>query len=409
MDARRWRIAAVLGGVGSSLAVLLPLFVLIALDGSVQVAAFAAAAYTLGALSANLALWGRLADRLRNPRRLVIAGVTLQSASLFVLALFPREWEVIGFAVMLGAVSVAAEAAFMRLVVGDLTDRARNEATITYTRLVQLGSMFGFGLAAVGVRVLQEFVDPGVALRLAVATMAVAILAELAIVLSTLRRRAPAVSEGGAPQAVDAASNYTQTWDAGRLREGADAGLSDSLRLLLVSLFVLHVGFALHSGVFPQYLSREAELGAAEAMTVLLGGSVMTTLTIVRIGSWLRTIPAVRIQTAAGAARTVLFATFAALAVFPGANASVAAVAALYLVNQVVWGAVVPAHTQRITELAPPERRGEVLALYGAAVGGGATAGTVLAGVTAAAIGFPFTFAAAAVITAIATVALLRW
>lgn len=419
MDRRRWRVAAVLGGAGDSIATLLPLFALVALDQSVQVAASAGAAYTFGALIGNALFWGRLADRVRSPRALVIAGTGVQGAALLGLALFPDVASIVVLAAVLGLVSVSMDGALMRLVAGDLADRARTHAVLLFTRLIEVGVLAGFVLAAVALPLLNAAVSDETALRVTVGALGAAILAESALAASTVGRRrvAPALTS----TVTDLArSGVFVLWSgaAGPMQRAlrlpgapgpAATRLSDSLRLLLVAVFVLFLGFALHSGVFAVYLRAEADLPDGAIMAVLLGGAFTTAVAMHRVSGWLRTLPAAPVQVAAGTVRAVIFAGYAALALEPGAAWSIAAVIALFFVSQTAWGALVPANTARVSALAPPARRGEVVAYFSAAAAGGAVVGATIAGTVADSVGFEVSFAAAAVVTGLASVLLGRW
>jgi hypothetical protein len=417
MGQPRWRAAVLLGGMGNAIASILPLFALVALDQPVQVAAGAVAAYTLGTLGANLLVWGRLADRVRYPRALVVAGTAARGVLMLGVAVFPQAAGILALSLVLGASAVSADGALVRLVAGGLDRASRAAAMFTYSHLGQRGVLLGLAATSVALPLLRTSVDEVLALRIAVGGLGVVVLVQAAIALSTVgfERAAPRLSEAlfdlgrsGVMVLWSGAAGPVQRV----LRTGAPrraAGLPDSLRLMFASLAVLHLGFAVHSGVFAVYLRGEAGLSNALVVGVLLGGAVMTDFTISRVGRWLETIPAVQVQVAASALRAAIFLLFGLLAFAPAEAWSLAGVTLLYLLGQMCWGGIVPAHARRLADLAPESRRAEVMALHGAATGAGGVLGAALAGAVAAGLGFPITFALAAVLTVLGAVLLLRW
>jgi len=399
VDDPRWRAGVVLGGMGNAVASLLPLFALFALELPVAVAAGTVSAYMLGTLVANLLLWGRLADRVRSPRALVIAGTAAKGALLLAAAVFPARIGILALSALLGAFAVSADGALMRLVVGNLDQPARVSAVLRYTRLVQRGALAGLAFTTLLLPPLREALDEQLALRVAIGALGVLTLGQSVLAATTIgfSRAAPRLG-----QAVTdlAASGVLVAWSGAfgpveavlRLaRPGmaaARARLSDSLRLMFLSLFVLHLGFAMHGGIFALYLRQEAQLANGAVVGVLLAGAVMTDFTVGRVSRWLESVPAVQLQVSASAVRAGLYVAFALLAIRPLAAWSIAAIVAAYLVNQMAWGIIVLAHVRRLADLAPPARRAVVMAYHGASTGGGAVIGVAVAGAIAGASGF---------------------
>lgn len=421
MGRPRWRAAVTLGGMGDSILALLPLFVIGALQQPVEVAAGATAAYTFGAMLGHVFLWGRLADRTAHLRAQVILGTTIQGALMVGLGLFPTLAGIVALSAVLGLFAVSMDSALMRLVAADLAPKPRTVAVLRFARLVERGALLGLLVTAVALPLLRLGVDDATALRTVVVALGIIILAESLLVATAtgpLLPRAPTVASVATSLATDGllvlwagATGPVQQLIrvTGGRREPSEAGFPDTLRLLLINLVVLHLGFALHSGVFAVYLRKEAGLASGGVAAILLAGSVMTNLTIPRVSEWLQTIPAVQVQAGAALARAAIFGGYAALALAADASWSLAGVAVLYLFGQMCWGAVVPANTVRVSTLAPPRRRAQAMSLFSGATASGTVIGTSIAGSLAATGGFPVTFAAAASVTLLAMAFLLRW
>lgn len=420
MSRPRWRAAVTLGGMGDSILALLPLFVIGALKQPVEVAAGAAAAYTFGAMLGHVFLWGRLADRTAHPRAQVILGTAVQGSLLVGLGVFPTLAGIVAISAVLGLFAVSMDSALMRLVTADLAPKPRTVAVLRFARLVERGVLLGLLVTAVALPLLRLGVDDAIALRAVVVALGAIILAE-SLIVATATGPLPS-----APTVVSVAANLAADgllvlWSGASgpvqqlirvtvgSREPSDTWFPDTLRLLLINLVVLHLGFALHSGIFAVYLHKEGGLASGAVAAILLGGSVMTNLTIPRVSEWLQTIPAVQVQAGAAGARAVLFGGYAALALAADAPWSLAGVALLYLLGQMCWGAVLPANTVRVSTLAPPGRQARAMSLFSGATGSGTVIGTTLAGTLAASVGFPVTFAAAAGVTLVAVALLLRW
>ena len=418
LDRSRWRVAVVLSGMGDAVQGLLPLFAFIALGQSVQVSAAAGAAYVGGTLAGNLLLWGKLADRVRQPRALIIAGTGTHGGMILGVALFPEVAGIIALAGLLGFIAVSMDGGVMRLVLGDLPDADRARAVVRYSQLLQIGLLLGFALAAGGAALLVTVMDGRSVLRVVMGILGGAVLLQSALVASTIgrRRAAPRVSSAVTDLATD---GVLVLWNgsAGNMlrilrlspRPAAENQLSDSLRLLLVIMVVLFLGFSLHAGVFSLYLRIEAGLTDGAVLGIILAGSLMTSMAVPRAGAWLDAIPAVQLQSAAVAIRAVCYAGFAVLSLEASAGWSIAAVGVTYLLSQTAWGILVPANATRIAELAPSVRRGEVTAYFNAAAAVGVVVGSTIGGVVAENVGFPALFAASAGVTILATFLLLRW
>lgn len=414
---RRWRASMILSGVSKTTILVLPLYVVGALGQGVGVAATAVAAFTFGAMIANLLLWGRLADRTSYPRALAAVGAFLYGLALIGAGLFPEFAGIIGLAVLLGAFSVAADGALVRLAAGQLPPLERTAAVLGYARRLEVGALFGlFGLA-VALPLLDQYIDQSTALRVGMTAIGVAAIAQagLSAWVSGTPARAPNTVAGLAGDglyvvwASVAGTLRTVRWGEGSRGSGpGSAALPDALKLMLTNLAILYMGFALHGSVFAVYLSSEAGLSAGFVLGLFTVGAFLANVTILRVNSWLTVVPPVQVQAGVGVVRVVLFAGFAALAFASGAAWSIVLVLVLFLVSQVSWGAIIPANTARVTDLAPNSRRAEVMSYYNAALSAGLVMGALAAGPLAA-IDYAFAFGAAAVATALSVVLLLRW
>jgi MFS family permease len=429
VDRRRWRLAMLLGGVGDTVGSLLPLFALGVVGTDVGEAAGTAAAYTFGSLAGNVLIWGRLADRVRSPRALIVGGTAVQGASLVWLAAFPTAVPLLGAAAGLGLFAVSMDAPLVRLVAGDLPPRERLRAAVRFASFVERGILVGLMFSALALPLLGRVTDEVAALRIAMAVIGGGVLLESALALSTITR------ERAAPRLADAISDLslsgavvvwagattpiqrvlrvapfpTGPFPTRRQSDAASDPLPESLTLMLVSLAVLHAGFAMQGNLMGLYLREEANLEDGAIVAIFLLGSALTNVAVDRVGVWLDRIPAVQVQVTTGAVRTVVFAIYAGLAVVADANWSLIALVFLFCISQLSWGAIVSANSRRFADLSPPSRRGEVAALQSGFVGSGIVAGAALGGAIAGAIGFPAMFATSALLALAGTVLLLRW
>jgi MFS family permease len=418
LDRTRWRVALQLGGMGDSVVALLPLFALTALDQSVGVAASTVSAYTAGSMIGHLFVWGRLADRLTSPRLLVIAGTAIQGALILLIAVAPGFAGIVAVSAVLGLFAVSMDGALTRLVVGDLAPRARVVAITTFASLLERGVLYGLALSTAALAVLSGVTSEATALRLVLATIGIAILVESAIALSTVGRQRAAPRLGAAIGDL-VRSGAVVIWGgaAGPVQRVLRVGpatvqgdrLPDSLRLMLVSLAILHTGYALQGSLIAIYLSDAAGLAGGATIAILLGGAVMSAFAATRVASWLETVPAVQIQLSAATVRVVSFAGFGLLAFAPDALGSIAVFGVVFLLSQLAWGAVIVANSQRFADLAPASRRAEVVALQNVSTGAGGVLGAALGAGVAQEVGFAEAFLVSAVLSAVGAYLLSRW
>src|SRR5690606_4760712 len=115
------------------------------------------------------------------------------------------------------------------------------------------------------------------------------------------------------------------------------------------------------------------------------------------------------VQMASGLLRVAAFGVLVFLAIVPDEWWSIGLAIAVVLVASVSWGGVTAASAARVTDLAPSDRRAEVMALYNAAIGAGTVVGGVIGAALLAGVGFAPAFGVAAVIVGVAVVMLHRW
>lgn len=418
LDRARWRVALQLGGMGDAVASLLPLFALTALDQSVGVAASTVSAYTAGSMVGHMFVWGRLADRITSPRLLVIVGTAVQGALILLIAVVPGFAGIVALSAILGLFAVSMDGALTRLVAGDLEPRARLAAITQFASLVERGVLYGLALSTAALALLAGATSEEVALRLVLAIIGVAILLESVIALTTVGTRRAAPRLGAAVGDLvrsgvvviwgGAAGPVQRVLRVGPATVGGDR-LPDSLRLMLVSLAILHGGYALQGSLIAIYLSEAAGLAGGPAIAILLAGAVMSAFAAARVAGWLDTVPAVQVQLGAAAVRFITFAGFGLTALAPAAFGSIALFTILFLVSQLGWGAVIVANSQRFADLAPASRRAEVVALQNVSTGIGGVVGAALGAGIAQEVGFAEAFFVSAVVAAVGAYLLSRW
>lgn len=418
---RRWSLVLLLGGIGDIVGSLLPLFIVTALELPVAVATSAVAAYTAGSLVAQLLLWGRLADRLDEPRILIILGTLGQGVLIVGLAVLPLSGGVVGLALVLGAVAVSMDGALLRLAVGSLEDRDRLRAASRFSILVQRGALVGLASSTVALALLPRWLDAEMALRVVLASVGGFVIVESLLVLNTtlgqraLPRLGRSIRELGEQGALllfsTAATPVQQLVRFRRLEASPRAGreqVSDTLLIMLAALAVVHFGYAMQGSLVAVYLRERADVPSSLVVAVLLGGSVMTSVGLSRISEWLEWVPPVQVQVLAAGVRALAFGLFALIATQPTLLVGIVGFVLSFLVSQLALGGVMASNARRLAALAPTSRRAEVAAWQSGAIGTGAVAGALLGGGIAGGFGYPPAFLTAAVIAGVGALVLLR-
>ena len=381
------------GMAGGATSPLIPLFTRV-LGGSVADVGIVAAASSIASVPAFMG-WGTLSDRLHRRKVFLLIGFLGLAVSLLAMGL-SRSVADFYLANLLVGVLGAASAPVGTVIILETTKEKDWAARIAvFSRIGGIGWVTGLGLGAAWLVVLP--LSEGSAMRgLFFAGAALALLSA-ALAWRWLDEPEEKVERRHI-------AFVDQHWRVERMRYLPMRLLhfldfrnhvhrrrrpSPTLRRYLATVFLLFSGFTGFYAVFPVYLRDVAGLSTSHVFLVFIASQVASAIAYGRVGRWVHTIGARRIQMYAAAARAVLFPAFLLLPLLPGGLGVVLAFALLvHAVVGVCWAAINVGGSTFVSELARPEERSSVLGAFNAVQGFGAILGPIVTGALAFAFGF---------------------
>lgn len=356
---------------------LLPAFLAVTLGaGAVGLGAMEGAAETIASF---LKLYsGKVADRLRRRKPLVVAGYGL-SGSVRPLIAFALSWPSVIALRLLDRVGKGIRSAPRDAIIADVTQpEARGRAYGVHRAMDNAGAVLGpavaAGLLALGVSVRGVFLAAAVPAALVIGVLVFGV---------REAPRAPAPVQGGA--GVSRAA-------LGRMGKG--------FRRLLAVVFV----FALANSSDAFILLRLTELGLGGEGVALawMAHNIVRTGVVYAGGGIADRVERRRLLGWGWAFYVLIYAGFALAT-------SLAMMIALLIVYALHYGAVEAAERALIADLAPPELRGSAFGWYHACVGFAALPASAAFGAIWAASGARWAFATGAIVAACAVIGLLAW
>jgi len=165
--------------------------------------------------------------------------------------------------------------------------------------------------------------------------------------------------------------------------------LSRSLRVYLLSVFLLFAGFTAFYGFFPILLRQAYVLSNPQVFAVFIASQVASTVLYVRVGKWVEDRGGRPMLISASLARCILFPAFLFVAFLPLPALGLFAVAlVLHAGIGACWAVINVSSTTIASRLAPEDMRGEALGAFNAVQGFGAILGPLVGGFVALFTGY---------------------
>ncbi|MFB6118532.1 MFS transporter [Halosegnis sp.] len=390
--------------VGSA-SLLVPLYALALGGGPPLVGLLAAAAAFAGVPGALL--WGWLAGRTGRRRPFLLVALAATAAVLASAPLVRAPWHLLIINAAMWFV-VAAAAPVLNLLVVDGVPESQWSGRIARLNTYQeTGWLAGIALGAVWTAGATAVVGPERALRLLFLVLA----GLAALGCLTVARLYPDPVRLPEPYFRRAYRRLSrEEWGAGRvlrtipyapsrlywglvtLRPERLRQFGAPLVRYLVAVTLFSVGFAVFWGPMPAYLIG---IGNADGTVFLLflAANLGSVLAYSRVAKVIDRVGAGAAQTAALAARVVLFP---AVGVIGGLAIGAYAVAALFFLVGATWAVIAVTTTTLVVRLTPRTGRGEGLGVVTALVGAGTGTGSIGGGLVAGVFGYPASFTLAA-------------
>ncbi len=404
----RWLVAWSLGyaAVGAS-SVLVPLYA-IALGADAFVVAVVAATAAFAGIPGALA-WGNLATRTGRYRPFLLVSLGLSAVSFVALPLAESLSTVVAANAALQFAVAAAAPVLALLVVSGHPDAKWDRRIGVLNAWQGYGWLGGLLAGAAWTAVAGQYTAAVTAQRWFF--YASAAMCALATVLawrwlpgrpdvSAARFGRATVSietlQRGAGRAARLApfSGVRSFWALRRLHPRTLAArLTPGLSGYLAAATLFFTGFAVFFGPLPSYLATDLGLASGSVFALFLVSSAASAVAYERVGALAAARSPEVVQTAALAARVVLFPSVAFAAVL-GALA-LPGLVVLFVAVGLTWAVVAVTGTTIVARLAPPAVRGDALGAYTALGGLGTAVGSVVGGLLATELSYVGAFAVA--------------
>ncbi|NEU57030.1 MFS transporter [Halorussus sp. MSC15.2] len=392
----RWLYAWGLGSVALGAASLLvPLYV-VALGGDpTALGLLAASAALLGTPGALL--WGRIADRTRNPRSVVVASLLGAAVSLGAIPLLDSVVAVLAVNAVLWFVSAAAAPVLTLLVVADAPERAWSGRIAALNRYQGFGWAGGLVLGTLWLGVLAPQFDSPLSARRWLFGVTAALAAVSAVAAAKWmpsaatdlgradRRRIARFLSGTHRNVKTATFAFTPNrlyWTTLGLRPRHLARrFTPRLAAYFLAVALFSTGFAAFWAPLPAYLSAEGYGGDA-TFGLYLATSLASAACYGAVGRLSERFDVRLFQSAALGVRAAAFPVVALVGAATGLVATGGAVG-VFVVIGVTWAVIAVTGTGLVTRHAPASIRGEALGVHAALVAAAGGAGGLLGGWTA--------------------------
>lgn len=177
-------------------------------------------------------------------------------------------------------------------------------------------------------------------------------------------------------------------FDFSRHKEGKQ-GFGKPLYIYLACIFLLFAGFTAFYAFFPIFLVDELGMKSSAIFIVYIASQATSVAFYTRVGGWVKDIGSKKMQLIASGARTVLFPSFLAVALFDiDPLFALAMVFILHALVGLCWAMINVSGSMIVSGLAPSELKGEAFGAYNAVQGLSAIAGPVAGGLVCQFFGY---------------------
>jgi len=393
-NGQRWFYAYLPNGMaGGATSPLIPLFTRV-LGGSVADVGAVAAASSIASVPAFIG-WGNLSDRMHRRKVFVLIGFLGTALSLFAMGV-SRSVADFYLANLLAGVLGAASAPVGTVLILETTKQEGWASRIAvFSRVGGIGWITGLVLGVVWLEVaplgeseeMRALFVIGSALALLSGLLAWRWIGEPREKIE--RKRVDLVDLHWTVERVRfLPMRLLHVLDL-RNHLGRSPKYPRALRRYLLTVFLLFSGFTAFYAIFPVFLRDVAGLTTAQIFAVFVASQVASATAYGRVGGWIRSWGARRVQMYASAGRAALFPVFLALPLLPaGPSVIFAVILILHALVGLCWAAINVAGSTIVSELAPPAERSGVLGAFNAVQGFGAILGPIASGLIGEALGF---------------------
>jgi len=193
----------------------------------------------------------------------------------------------------------------------------------------------------------------------------------------------------------------------GRAKEGH--AFSKSLYIYLICIFLLFSGFTAFYAFFPIFLVDEMGMQSSAIFLVYIASQATSVAFYTKVSGWVKEKGSKKTQLIASGARTVLFPSFLAVAIFNiDPVIALAMILVLHSLVGLCWAMINVSGSMIVSNLASSEIQGEAFGAYNAVQGFGSIAGPIAGGLICQFMGYTAGFLSASLFILLGIIVLIR-
>jgi len=426
-EEERWYYAIFVSKMaGGIIMPLVPLFVIIVLDMSIEAVTIATISYVVAQFPAFV-MWGDLVDKKGKRRPPMIIGMAVSAIGISIMAFSQNLWTLVAGSVIYGFFIAGTIPSSSMLVMEHSPKEKWGEALGRFTRIGDVGWTIGMAIGVPFFAILPTYLGTETSMRLLFGICVA--LSIVSWVLAALLVKEPHVKLDRAQfiKELHTFSHTLKTWATARARHHPhvfvhhvrlkhisrarkkDKGWNVQFDIYLVATLIIFAGMEVFFTPFPVMMAEEMGLSDTAIFLVFLTASFVTVLTYAWAG---------RFVDRKGNKRSQLTSWGLVSLVFPLAIISLLLSSSEYSLMALIvllgfmgllgmmFTVITIAGTTTATELVPENIRGEALGAYNAMMGLGVIIGGSFGGVIGVVLGY-YWINAIAFLTCIAAVIIL--
>ncbi|MCI2426185.1 MFS transporter [Candidatus Acetothermia bacterium] len=412
MSKLNWQFSFLLGNVAvGGHALLIPLFIIIVLDGSATDVGLVAGVTSLVGVFTSI-FWGRLSDRLMRRKPFILLGFLGGAVMLLLLATVDNIRHVVLLNAGFNLFWMAGVPVAIPLVIEQLDRLQWEEAISKFNRYTGFGWVFGLLLGTIWTTFVTPYFGETTALRslfivLGGLSLAAAMIASSCIVekrdkvtarhfFSLMTTRGSRLME----RFRDAPSHlyHLLSWQAVASYLRGSNLFGRKLTLYFYAVLLIFTGFSVFFVPLPVFFRRELGFSSAMIFSINLVPALASAVLYYITGSILRRVGNRMLQLLVLISRILIFPLFYLLALLDFPLYQLVLLALLFIGTGSSWAFFNVASTALVSQLANGETKGQALGVFNALAAGGWIIGALIGGAVAESFGFLAAFVAGSVI-----------
>ncbi len=382
---------------------LLPIFIVLALGGTVGDVAAVSVAASFAAVP-SLIFWGRVSDSMKWRKHFVVMGFLGRSIAYTIMGFSVSTGDLLFANIVMGLLASASTPAMSILILESFDRRVWSEKIGLFNRVAGIGNIAGIALGSLWIAFSPGLFGVEVSLRLLFLINALLALVGSWLAFALILEPGEKLSRETFYEHILQIIRWTHdrsrylpdkihhffSWKhLSRVFEPGSSGKS-YMSWFLASTFIYNIGAVGFFTIAPVYLLDELDMDGATVFGLALIQAIASTLLFKYFGRFSDRGDKPKLLFFSKVARVGIFAMYIFTAPILAASFAVAVafLVALHVAIGITWAIIADTQLPIAVSAGPDERKGSHAGVFNAAVGLGAIAGGAFGGISAIGIGF---------------------